>query len=67
MTNEEINSSYKVVFQYLIYNYYAFIAINIMLIVISITLFVFICYHLNLIKLILLIVKEINKLKLLDI
>ena len=51
MTNEEINSSYKVVFQYLIYNYYAFIATNIMLIVISITLFVFMCYHLNLIKL----------------
>ena len=51
MTNEQINSSYKVVFRYLIYNYYAFIATNIMLIVISITLFVFICYHLNLIKL----------------
>ena len=41
MINEEINSSYKVVFQYLIYNYYAFIATNIMLIVISITLFIF--------------------------
>ena len=51
ITNEEIQSNYKVVFQYLLYNYYAFIATNIMLIVISITLFVFMGYHLNLIKL----------------
>ena len=51
ITNEEVNSSLKIIFQYLLSNFYAFIATNIMLIVISITLFAFICFHLNLIRL----------------
>ncbi len=49
-TNEVVKSSYATVIKYVIFKNYAFFSAIVMLITISITLFIFCCYHLYLIS-----------------
>lgn len=51
LTNQPVESSYLVVLKFIISKNYVFFASNVLLLTIGITLFIFVIYHLSLVKL----------------